>query len=449
MHHTRVGFKSNFGAIAALAGSAVGLGNIWKFPYIAGTNGGGAFLIVYIFFTLAIGFPVMLAEFSLGRRSQQNALGTFKILAPGTRWILFGFLSIIAATLILSFYGTVSGWTLEYVWLSMNNSFKGQTAENINHLFTNFISHPYKALLWQTGFMFLTGAIIMGGVQKGIERYSKIMMPLLFIIVIALSINSTTLSGSSEGLKFLFFPKFSELTSKSILSALGQAFFSLSVGMGILLTYASYIPKSDNLTSISLKVIITDTLVAILAGIAILPAVFSFHIDPQAGPGLVFLTLPKVFQGLPAGQLWATLFFILLTFAALTSSISLLEVPVAYLVEEKKLKRPVATMITTLFITSIGSFNTLSFGPLHDTKIFGMSIFDTCDYLCSNILLPIGGILICIFAGWYLDKAILYSELSNNGRLKIHFFKLYTFILKYIAPICIFLILLNVLGILK
>ncbi len=449
MHHTRVGFKSNFGAIAALAGSAIGLGNIWKFPYIAGTNGGGAFLIVYIFFTLAIGFPVMLAEFSLGRRSQQNALGTFKILAPGTRWILFGFLSIIAATLILSFYGTVSGWTLEYVWLSMNNSFKGQTAENINHLFTNFISHPYKALLWQTGFMFLTGAIIMGGVQKGIERYSKIMMPLLFIIVIALSINSTTLSGSSEGLKFLFFPKFSELTSKSILSALGQAFFSLSVGMGILLTYASYIPKSDNLTSISLKVIITDTLVAILAGIAILPAVFSFHIDPQAGPGLVFLTLPKVFQGLPAGQLWATLFFILLTFAALTSSISLLEVPVAYLVEEKKLKRPVATMITTLFITSIGSFNTLSFGPLRDTKIFGMSIFDTCDYLCSNILLPIGGILICIFAGWYLDKAILYSELSNNGRLKIHFFKLYTFILKYIAPICIFLILLNVLGILK
>ena len=449
MHHTRVGFKSNFGAIAALAGSAVGLGNIWKFPYIAGTNGGGAFLIVYIFFTLAIGFPVMLAEFSLGRRSQQNALGTFKILAPGTRWILFGFLSIIAATLILSFYGTVSGWTLEYVWLSMNNSFKGQTAENINHLFTNFISHPYKALLWQTGFMFLTGAIIMGGVQKGIERYSKIMMPLLFIIVIALSINSTTLSGSSEGLKFLFFPKFSELTSKSILSALGQAFFSLSVGMGILLTYASYIPKSDNLTSISLKVIITDTLVAILAGIAVLPAVFSFHIDPQAGPGLVFLTLPKVFQGLPAGQLWATLFFILLTFAALTSSISLLEVPVAYLVEEKKLKRPVATMITTLFITSIGSFNTLSFGPLRDTKIFGMSIFDTCDYLCSNILLPIGGILICIFAGWYLDKAILYSELSNNGRLKIHFFKLYTFILKYIAPICIFLILLNVLGILK
>lgn len=342
MHHSnhRIGFKSKFGAIAALAGSAVGLGNIWKFPYVAGTNGGGAFLLVYIFFTIAIGLPVMLAEFSLGRRSQQNALGTFRVLAPGTKWFLFGLLSIIAATLILSFYGTVSGWTLEYVWLSISTSFHGQSAEDINSIFTNFISHPYKALLWHIGFMFLTGAIIMGGVQKGIERYSKLMMPLLFIIIIALSINSMTLSGSAEGLRFLFFPKLSELTADSILSALGQAFFSLSVGMGILLTYASYIPKNDNLTGISLKVIITDTLVAILAGIAILPAVFSFHIDPQAGPGLVFLTLPKVFQGLPAGEIWAILFFILLTFAALTSAISLLEVPVAYLVEEKKLKRP-------------------------------------------------------------------------------------------------------------
>ena len=449
MNHSnhRIGFKSKFGAIAALAGSAVGLGNIWKFPYVAGTNGGGAFLLVYIFFTIAIGLPVMLAEFSLGRRSQQNALGTFRVLAPGTKWFLFGLLSIIAATLILSFYGTVSGWTLEYVWLSISNSFHGQSAEDINSIFTNFISHPYKALLWHIGFMFLTGAIIMGGVQKGIERYSKLMMPLLFIIIIALSINSMTLSGSAEGLRFLFFPKLSELTADSILSALGQAFFSLSVGMGILLTYASYIPKNDNLTGISLKVIITDTLVAILAGIAILPAVFSFHIDPQAGPGLVFLTLPKVFQGLPAGEIWAILFFILLTFAALTSAISLLEVPVAYLVEEKKLKRPWATVIATLVITCIGSFNTLSFGPLRHVQIFGMSLFDACDYLCSNILLPLGGILICIFAGWYLDKSILYSEISNNGSLKTRFFRLYTFILKYIAPICIFLILLNVLGI--
>lgn len=448
-HHTRIGFKSNFGAIAALAGSAVGLGNIWKFPYVAGTNGGGAFLIIYIFFALAIGFPVMLTEFSLGRRAQQNAFGTFRVLAPGTKWFLFGLLSIFAATMILSFYGTVSGWTLEYVWLSISNSFKGQSSEDINAVFNNFISHPYKAVLWQTSFMVLTGAIIMGGVQKGIERYSKIMMPLLFIIIIALSINSLTLNESSEGLKFLFLPNFGALTANSILAALGQAFFSLSVGMGILLTYASYIPKKDNLINTSLKVIVTDTLVAILAGIAILPAVFSFHIDPQAGPGLVFLTLPKVFLSLPAGQFWSILFFILLTFAALTSAISLLEVPVAYLVEEKKIKRPLATLIATVIITFIGSFNTLSFGPLKEVHIFGLSIFEACDYLCSNILLPLGGILICIFAGWYLDKAILYSEISNSGSLKIRFLKLYTFILKYIAPVCIFLVLLNVLGIIK
>lgn len=448
-HNTRDSFKSKFGAIAALAGSAVGLGNIWKFPYEAGNNGGGAFLIVYIFFTIAIGFPVMLAEFSLGRRSQQNALGTFRILAPKTKWIFFGFLSILAASLILSFYGTVSGWTLEYVWLSLSNSFKGQSAGDINMTFNSFISHPYKVVLWQVGFMFLTGAIIMGGVQKGIERYSKIMMPLLLIIIVALSINSCTLDGSARGLKFLFFPKFSELTAESVLSALGQAFFSLSVGMGILLTYASYIPKNSNLTSISLKVIMTDTLVAILAGVAILPAVFSFDIDPQAGPGLVFLTLPKVFQSLPAGQVWAILFFILLTFAALTSAISLLEVPVAYLVEEKKLKRPVATIIATLIITFLGSFNTLSFGPLKNVQIFGLTLFEACDFLCSNILLPLGGILICIFAGWYLDKSILHSEISNNGSLKIHFFKVYIFILKYVAPACILLILLNVLGFIK
>lgn len=450
MHsNTRDSFKSKFGAIAALAGSAVGLGNIWKFPYEAGSNGGGAFLIVYIFFTLAIGFPVMLAEFSLGRRSQRNAFGTFQTLAPKTKWFLFGILSIIAASLILSFYGTVSGWTLEYVWLSLSNAFKDQSAEDINTIFNTFISHPYKAVLWQTGFMLLTGAIVMAGIQKGIERYTKIMMPLLFIIIIALSISACTLSGSRKGLEFLFFPKFSELTADSILSALGQAFFSLSVGMGILLTYASYIPKNDNLVGISLKVIFTDTLVAILAGIAILPAVFSFDIDPQTGPGLVFLTLPKVFQSLPAGQIWAILFFILLTFAALTSAISLLEVPVAYLVEEKKIRRPLASLIATFAITFLGSFNTLSFGPLKEVHLFGMSFFEACDYLCSNILLPIGGILICIFAGWYLNKAILYSEISNNGSLKIYFFKLYVFILRYIAPVCILLILLNVLGILN
>lgn len=446
-HQKRDSFKSKFGAIAALAGSAVGLGNIWKFPHEAGSNGGGAFLLVYIFFTLAIGFPVMLSEFALGRRSQKNAFGTFKMLAPGTNWYMFGLLSIVAAAFILSFYGTISGWTLEYVWLAISNSFKGMSAADITDTFNQFISHPYKAVLWQVGFMFISGAIVIAGVQKGIERYTKMMMPLLLLIVIILGIRACTLEGSGEGLKFLFYPKFSELTGGSILSALGQAFFSLSIGMGVLLTYASYIRKEDNLNHISLQVISTDTLVAVLAGVAILPAVFAFHIDPQAGPGLVFLTLPKVFLSMPFGQLWSVLFFLLLTFSALTSAISLLEVVVAYMVEEKKMSRIRATIITTLGITTLGVFSTLSFGPLKDIEFFGLSIFDSFDFISSNILLPAGGILLCIFAGWRLDHAVLYTELSNEGKIKLRFFRLYIFILKYLAPACIFLILLNVLGV--
>lgn len=449
MHKKRDSFGSRFGAIAALAGSAVGLGNVWKFPYEAGSNGGGAFLLIYIFFTLFIGFPVMLSEFALGRKGQRNAFGTFKILAPGTKWYYFGMLSIVAAAFILSFYGTVSGWTLEYVWLAVSNSFEGQSADAITTTFNRFISHPYKAVIWQLGFMFLTGAIILAGVKKGIERYTKMMMPVLLIIVILLGIRACTLEGASEGLKFMFYPDFDALTAHGILSALGQAFFSLSIGMGVLLTYASYIPKSENLTHISLQVIGTDTLVAILSGIAILPAVFAFGINPQSGPSLVFLTLPKVFQSMPLGYIWAVLFFILLTFAALTSAISLLEVSVAYLVEEKKVSRLNATLITTLSISFIGIFSTLSFGPLKDFRIFGLSVFDTFDFITSNLLLPLGGILICIFAGWRLDKASLQDEISNGHTLRLRFFRVYIFILKYIAPLCICLILLNVLGILK
>lgn len=449
MHKTRDSFGSRFGAIAALAGSAVGLGNIWKFPYEAGNNGGGAFLLVYIFFTVAIGLPVMLSEFALGRRGGHNAFGTFKTLAPGSKWYYFGMLSILAAAFILSFYGTVSGWTLEYVWLALSNSFEGQSADALTDTFNQFISHPYKAVIWQMGFMFLTGAIILAGVKKGIERYTKMMMPVLFIIVILLGIRACTLEGASEGLKFLFYPNFNALTAESILSALGQAFFSLSIGMGVLLTYASYLRKSENLTHISIQVITTDTLVAVLSGVAILPAVFAFGINPQAGPGLVFLTLPIVFQSMPLGQIWAILFFILLTFAALTSAISLLEVVVAFLVEEKKMSRLKATLLTTLSIGFLGIFCTLSFGPLKDLRIFGLSVFETFDFISSNLLLPVGGILICIFAGWRLDKAVLYHEISNGNTIKLRFFRTYIFILKYIAPLCILLILLNVMGIVK
>ena len=265
MHNTRDSFGSKFGAIAALAGSAVGLGNIWKFPYEVGNNGGGAFLLVYIFFTVAIGLPVMLSEFALGRYSGRNAFGTFDRLEPKTAWRYFGVLVLLAATMILSFYGTIAGWTLEYVFKSFTFSFHANTNVNLNSMFSDFITNPYKPVFWQIVFMALTGFIVLAGVKKGIERYTKLMMPLLFVLIVILGIRACTLDGAMEGIKFLFLPKFSELTSQGVLSALGQAFFSLSIGMGVLLTYASYIKKDENLTSISLQLICAYTLIAVLA----------------------------------------------------------------------------------------------------------------------------------------------------------------------------------------
>ena len=445
MHNTRDSFGSKFGAIAALAGSAVGLGNIWKFPYEAGNNGGGAFLLVYIFFTVAIGLPVMLSEFALGRYSGRNAFGTFDRLEPKTPWRYFGILVLLAATMILSFYGTVAGWTLEYVAKSFSFSFHSAEV-NLDSLFTDFISNPYKPVIWQIIFMILTGFIVLAGVKKGIERYTKLMMPLLFVLIIVLGIRACTLDGAMEGIRFLFLPKFSELTSQGVLSALGQAFFSLSIGMGVLLTYASYIKKSENLTSISLQVICADTLIAILAGVAIFPAVFAFNIAPNSGPGLVFLTLPQVFQSMTFGQLWAILFFLLLTMAALTSSISLLEVIVAFFVEEKHISRRKATVISTVIVTLFGILCTLSFGPLKDIHIGGRSIFGIFDFISSNILLPVGGILISIYVGWRFDRRLLEAELTNEGQLKLWFLKPLIFVLKYVAPLFILVILLHSLG---
>lgn len=439
-------FNSKFGAIMALAGSAVGLGNIWKFPYEAGSNGGGAFLLVYIFFVLAIGIPVMLSEFVIGRRGQRNPFGSFKKLAPGTHWFLFGCLSIFAAAMILSYYGTVSGWTLEYVWLAITDAFHGQTTDDISNLFNEFVSHPFKPLLWQVGFMLLCAAIIMLGVKKGIERYTKIMMPALFVIVVAMGIRACTLDGAGAGLKFLFYPDFGKLTAKGVLSALGQSFFSLSIGMGALMTYASYISKSESLPQISIRVAVADTLVAILAGVAILPSVFAFGIDPASGPNLVYITLPQVFQSMPLGYLWGILFFILLSFAALTSAISLLEVCVAYMTEELKLKRLSATIISTTIITLLGMLCTLSFGPLRDAKLFNSTVFDMFDMLSSDVVLPVGGILVCIFVGWRMSVGDLYSELASGNANKMRLFNVFRIIVKYVAPVAILIIMLSSFG---
>jgi len=449
----RDGFSGTFGVIAATAGSAIGLGNIWRFPYVAGENGGGAFMLIYLIFVLGIGVPVMLSEMIIGRKAGTNALRSFKKLAPKSSWWVVGLIGIIAAFIILAFYGTVAGWTMEYLFSSIRLNLLGQ---NYTGHFENLMSGTTKPIFWHIMFMFLTAIIVIAGVQKGIEKYSKFLMPLLFIIIIILCIRSVTLPGAAKGLEFLFKPDFSKLTSQTILSALGQAFFSLSIGMGTLITYASYVNKKENLTFIAISVSMADTILAILAGIMIFPAVFAFGIAPGSGPGLVFITLPSIFEQIPWGSFFAILFFLLLVIAALTSSISLLEVIVAYFVEELKIKRKLATIISSIAAMTLGAVCTLSWSSFKNiylnitSKVNGscekMQIFDIMDFAASNILLPLGGLLIVIFVGWVLKKKVALLELSNYGTLHNTFLKIVFFVVKYIAPIAIAIVFLNGIG---
>lgn len=444
-------FATKIGIVAAAAGSAIGLGNIWKFPYITGVYGGGAFLIIYLLCVAGIGLAVMLSEFVIGRKADRAAIGAFKKLAPGTPWFLTGWMGVVSAFSILSFYSVVGGWTLDYIVKSIMNAFSGKTIEEVGGMFGGLISSTALPLFWHVVFMIICALIIMGGVKQGIEKYSKILMPLLFAIIIILDLRALTLPGAMKGFSFLFKPDFSKLSAEGILAALGQAFFSLSLGMGTMITYGSYIEKKESLGSTTVQVCIADTTVAILAGVAIFPAVFAFGIEPAAGPGLVFVTLPNVFQQMPGGYIFAILFFILLEVAALTSAISILEVVVAYLVEELKMARYIATIVATIAIGFVGIFASLSMGSLSNFKVplFGRNIFDSLDFFSSNILLPLGGMLICIFVGWYLKYDKAHDEISNNGKLSIRYMPLYMFLAKFLAPIAIAFVFLNGLGILK
>jgi neurotransmitter:Na+ symporter, NSS family len=447
--NNRDAFGSKFGIIAAAAGSAIGLGNIWKFPYMAGQNGGGAFLFVYLFFTLAIGIPVMLSEFGIGRRGQRNVFGSFKKLSPGTPWYLVGIMGVAAAFMILAFYSAVAGWTLEYIYKSITDSFAGKTPNELEVMFSEFTKGSWRPVFWQLVFMFLTAWIIIAGVKGGIERYTKILMPLLFVIIIILCIRSLTLPNSMEGLKFIFKPDFSKLTGKAVLDALGQAFFSLSLGMGTLITYGSYIRKRDDLAATALEVSIADVLIAVLAGVAIFPAVFSFGINPAEGPGLVFITLPNIFEQMPGGYFFALIFFILLAVAALTSSISLLEVVVAYFSEELRMSRLKATIIGAVSIFVLGIFCSLSLGIMSDFQIFGKNFFDLLDFTSSNLLLPLGGFCIVMFVGWYMTKKDIEDELTNSGKLRAIYFPVYLFLIRFVAPIAIAIVFIYGLGFLR
>lgn len=448
-NNNRATFGSKIGIILATVGCAVGLGNIWRFPYMVGANGGAAFLLVYFVCILLLGLPVMITEFFIGRRSRRNAAGAFKVMAPETRWSLIGYNGVLAAFLILGFYSVVAGWTLEYIVQAFTGSLKGKSAADFTADFELFSEGIVRPILWTAAFIGLTHLIIISGVKRGIERASKVMMPLLFFILIALCIRSVTLPDAREGLLFLFHPDFGKITSSVILSAMGQAFFSLSIGMGCLITYSSYFSKDTNLQTTALQVTLLDTLVAVLAGIMIFPAVFSFGIAPTAGPELVFITLPNVFEQLPLGSVWSFVFFVLLALAALTSTISLHEVATAYVHEEYRLSRGKAAWFVSAGVLVLGILSSLSMGILKEYTIFGLTFFDLLDYVTAKIMLPAGGMFICIFVGTRIDRKILKEELTNHGSIPFHFFRTYAFFMKYIAPIAIGVIFLNELGLLK
>jgi len=447
--HVRDFFNSKFGVISAAAGSAIGLGNIWKFPYITGVYGGAAFLFVYLMFILAIGLPVMLSEFIIGRSSRRNAFGAFKVLAPGTQWKYIGILGVSAAFLILSFYSVVAGWSLQYVILSLENGFSNRSPEEIGYMFASFIEAPIRPVIVQLIFMLLTAAIVIVGVKKGIEKYSKILMPVLVIILIILCIKSVSLEYARAGLMFLFNPDFSKLTGDGILVALGHAFFTLSLGMGTMITYGSYIHKNNNMVNIAVNVTVADTVIAILAGIAIFPAVFAFGIEPSEGPGLIFITLPNVFSQMQGGYIFSVLFFILLSIAALTSSISILEVVVAYFMEELKIGRKFSTIIAAILASVLGVFCSLSMGILSPFTIFGLNIFDLIDWISANMLLPIGGLFIALFIGCVFRRNKVQEEISKGGKLTGISLTMFMFFVKFVAPIAIAIIIMNKIGFLK
>ncbi len=447
-NHNRATLGGKLSAVLVAAGSSVGLGNIWRFPYVAGDNGGGAFLVIYILCVLLLGLPLMIAEFSVGRSTQLNAVGAYRAL--NRRWTFLGYNGVLAAFLILGFYFVVSGWTAEYMIHSLTGDIAHYTsAAEYETLFTQFISNPWRPVIYTALFVLATHVIIALGVQKGIERSSKILMPLLFVILIALAIHSLLMPNGEAGLRFFFRPDFSKVSASTVLVALGQAFFSLSIGIGTMVTYASYFKPDTNLRHTALNVTILDTLVAILAGVMIFPAVFSVGIQPTAGPSLVFITLPSIFNGMAWSMVWSSIFFLLLVVAALTSTISLHEVITAYLHEEWRMSRRAAAWTTTAATVLLATFASLSLGVLGNWKIAGLNLFDALDHLTANILLPIGGLCTCIFVGWVLDKKVLKAQITNNGTLRFRIYALFIFLLRYLCPAVLLAIFLDNLGLFR
>jgi NSS family neurotransmitter:Na+ symporter len=443
-------FATRLGVIATTVGSSVGLGNIWRFPYEAGTNGGFAFILCYVGFILLIGVPVICSEFILGRHTRFNIFGCYRSMKAGKGWQSLGVLGIVASLMILSFYSVVAGWTLEYLWQAITGNLfdLGAGEGGYGAHFDEFSSHSYRPLIFTIGFLLINHAIVRGGVQKGIERMSNVLMPLLFLILAVFCVNSLFMPGAKQGLEFLFKPDFSKITTSVVLSALGQAFFSLSIGLGCMLTYASYFSDKTNLFRSAMTTATLDTVVAVLAGVLIFPAVFTYGVAPAQGPTLVFVVFPSIFQHMAGGIVWAVLFFFMLFVASLTSTISMSEISIAYFCDERKMSRKKACNICTSIALVFGVLCTLSFSGVSNFEIFGynFNFFDFFNDCSSNVLLPVGGMFGAIYVGHKLDKKIFRSQLTNNGTLRAPV-ALVRFLLRWVAPAGVAIVLLASLGV--
>lgn len=451
MKEERINFGSKLGMVLATAGGAVGLGNVWRFPYMTGQNGGAAFLIIYVCCVLLLGIPCMISEFIIGRHGAANTARAYSHMSHGSAWKYVGFLGVLTGFLITGYYAVVSGWCLQSVFASAVGHLQGDSAY-VSKYFADFSSSPFRPIIWTAVILLLAHFVIVRGVRAGIERASKLLMPTLFVLLVIVVVSSCLLPGAEKGINFLFRPDFSGVNRGVFLSALGQSFYSLSIGMGCLCTFASYFNRNTNLLKSALQISVIDTLVAILAGLMIFPAAFSVGVNPDSGPSLIFITLPNVFRqafaAMPAvGWCVALLFYSLLSLAALTSLISLHEVSTAFFYEELHISRRRAARLVTVLCGVIGAFCSLSLGAVSGLQVFGKSLFDVFDFVTGQIFLPIGGFLTCIFMGWVVPRKVVKDEFTNWGTVRSTFYGVYLFCVRFVCPVCIILVFLNQFGV--
>ncbi|PRP70635.1 transporter [Chromobacterium amazonense] len=441
----RDGFTSSFGVLAATLGSAVGLGNIWKFPYLTGTNGGAGFLVVYVLATLVVGLPVMISEIMLGRKAKRDAVTALATLAPkGQPWWLIGAFGVFAAFLIMAFYSEVAAWVFAYIFKAIGGDILSRDPKVTSGAFTALISDPLQSLLWQWLVLALIGGILLLGVSKGIEAVTKKLMPLLFVLLVVIGVRSLMLPGASQGLAFLFAPDFSKISAGVVLTAVGLAFFKLSIGMGTMITYGSYFRDDQNIPATTFRVMCADLFVSLLAGIAIFPAVFAFGFQPAAGPSLLFITIPAVFASMPLGHVFMVVFFVLTAIAATGAMLSILEVPVSVLSERFGISRVKATVINLLLLAVVGSGCALSNSLAADFKLHGMTMFDLFDFVTSNVLMPLGGIFLCLFTGWVWGYDRFRDALSNGGKLNNEgLLRVLFVVLRFVSPALILVVMLK------